>query len=117
MRALTFNLQLLEPMLVTTRQGDPNSAVSFDYAPGSVIRGALISLYLRKQKRKELDAHDQQVRDLFFNGRTRYLNAYPLAVIDNTGAMSRTSPTPLSWRIHKDDPGPVMRPEGSKVYD
>jgi len=114
MRALTFSLRLLEPMLATSLEGDPNSAVSFDYAPGSVIRGAVISLYLRKRNRKELDLQNQEALDLFFNGKVRYLNAYPLAVINSNGETARALPTPLSWHIRKD--GSVAS-DSTTVYD
>ena len=46
MKVINYRIDLLEPTLVTSLQGDPNSAVAFDYLPGSVLRGILIGKYL-----------------------------------------------------------------------
>jgi CRISPR-associated protein Csx10 len=105
MIALTFEIYVREPLLVTRLEGDPNSAVSYPYVPGSAIRGALASCYL-----PALDfdlAGDPNSRRLFFDGSTRYLNAYPL---DRLGA--RTLPTPLSWFREKG-----IELQDGEVYD
>jgi CRISPR-associated protein Csx10 len=96
MRVITYRITLLEPALVTALQGDPNEGVSFDYLPGSVLRGMIIGKYLRAKNLNELDAANSDVRRLFFNGTTRYLNGYPLDRLDK-----RTLPTPLSWQREK----------------
>lgn len=103
MKAVTFTLELLEPLMVTGLEGDPNSNVTLDYVPGSVIRGALIARYLRsKPKQYQFDPANkkQDERKLFFNGSVRYLNAYPLAKLSFDEI--RTLPTPLSWFAEKD---------------
>lgn len=102
MRAVTFTITLLEPLLATGLEGEPNRAVSFNYVPGSLIRGACISRYSRQQSKSQLDLSDDAERALFFDGRVRYLNAYPLVLIDDKGQTSRALPTPLSWHILKD---------------
>jgi CRISPR-associated protein Csx10 len=100
MNALTFNIHLLEPLLAARGGGgDPNSAVGFDYIPGSVIRGALIARYLQG---KQLDAGNEDFRRLFFDGAVRFLNAY---IRSQTG--KRTLPAPLSWYLEKDTEKPV----------
>ena len=100
MNVLTFQIHLLEPVLVTQLGGgDPNSAVGFDFIPGSVIRGALIAKYLHGAKG---DATDDDFRRLFFDGHVRFLNAYPRF---QTGA--RMLLTPLSWHVEKDTEEPV----------
>jgi len=38
MKVINYRIELLEPALVTSVQGDPNSAVAFDYLPGSESR-------------------------------------------------------------------------------
>jgi CRISPR-associated protein Csx10 len=96
MRVITYRITLLEPTLVTALEGDPNEAVAFNYLPGSVLRGAVIKRYLRAKNLTELDAADTDIRRLFFDGTTRYLNGYPL---DRLGR--RTLPTPQSWQREK----------------
>ena len=77
MKVVTFHITAVQPLLLTSLQGDPNSSVSFPYIPGSVIRGVLIG-QRRQQRGKDLDLADAETRRLFFDGKTRYLNAYPL---------------------------------------
>ncbi len=107
MIALTFEIHTLEPLLVTRLEGDPNSAVSYPYVPGSAIRGALANRYLPTPG---FDlAGDSDGRRLFFDGSTRYLNGYPL---NRLGA--RTLPAPLSWFHEK---GADLRQDGTPIYD
>lgn len=81
MRTITFTIEARQPLLLTSLQGDPNSSVSFDYIPGSVIRGAMIAAYQRSQLGGAiLDATVEEVQRLFFDGNTRYLNGYILSV-------------------------------------
>ena len=97
MKVINYRIELLEPALVTSVQGDPNSAVAFDYLPGSVLRGILIGKYLAS---KSADASDDTLRRLFFNGTTRYLNGYPLDAEDQD---QPSIPVPLSWYQDKGD--------------
>ncbi len=99
MKVIKYNVELLEPALVTSVQGDPNSSVAFDYLPGSVIRGILIGKYLNKYfGPNEADASDDNLQRLFFNGTTRYLNAYPLDAYNHLSL-----PVPISWQQAKVD--------------
>ena len=101
MKVIKYTVELLEPALVTSVQGDPNSAVAFDYLPGSVLRGVIIGKYLNKYtKSGQVDATDGDLQRLFFNGTTRYLNAYPLDTYDQPSL-----PIPISWQRAKDDIG------------
>lgn len=95
MKALTFTIELLEPMLATGLEGDPNAGVSLKYIPGSVLRGVVIGFYLRNKNIAELSL-DPCERDLFINGRVCYLNTYP----ESNG--KRSLPTPISWQKEKD---------------
>lgn len=93
MIAITFTINLIQPLLASALEGDPNSGTSFPYVPGSVIRGTIIDQYLAHQPAVDL-ADDTDARRYFFSGQTRYLNAY---LLDNTQKANRTLPTPLSW--------------------
>jgi len=89
MIALTYRLELLQPVLASVPGGDPNSIVSLPYIPGSLIRGAVGSRIYQSGKYTDLTV---DARDLLLNGQTRFLNAYPFAM--NKG---RALPIPLSW--------------------
>ena len=107
MKALTFSLRLLEPVLATQPQsGEANSATSFSYIPGSMVRGAVIARYLDG---RTMDAGDATAQRLFFSGTVCYLNAYPAHPTDG----ERMLPRPLSWFVEKDD---VDNPS-AKIYD
>lgn len=93
MKVITYRVKLLEPTLVTSLQGDPNSAVSFDYVPGSVLRGMVISKYLNSAS---TNASDDNFRRLFLDSTTRYLHGYPLDEYEQLAL-----PVPLSWQRAK----------------
>ena len=105
MNALTFKLNLRQPLLIgQVGAGEENSAISFDHIAGSTIRGALIGRYMEVHGEFELAdlPRDAEVRRLFFNGNATYLNTY---LQDEQG--QRTLPTPRSWKVEKaeiDDP-------------
>jgi CRISPR-associated protein Csx10 len=99
MKALTFQIHLLEPVLITSLSGDPNSSVGLDFIPGSTIRGLVIRRYLQGSK---VDAGNDEFRRLFLSGSTRFLNAY---LKSKNGV--RTLPTPLSWNSKKGKEEPV----------
>jgi len=104
MKALTFNVHLLEPLLVNDISGgDPNSAIGFEFIPGSVIRGALIGKYLQGKPKSSIDAEDAEFRELFFDGAVCFLNAYP-----SNKDYSRSLPTPFSWHVEKGDPDNII---------
>jgi CRISPR-associated protein Csx10 len=97
MNAITYQITLEEPVLVTALGGEPNGSVALNHLPGSVLRGAAIGAYLRRHNRADLEAGDLAACRLFLDGRTRFLNAYPLA------GGRRSLPTPLSWYRRKED--------------
>lgn len=94
MKALSYQLHLLEPVLATGPGGDPNTESSLPYIPGSVIRGALAQRYLQVDG----NSTDAFFDHLFLTGDVRYLNAYPLGP-----GSKRALPTPVSWVTEKDD--------------
>jgi len=100
MKVISYQLDLLEPTLLTAPGGDPNTDESLDYVPGSVIRGALAHQYRRA------NLPDADFKRLFLNGNTRFLNAY-LAYEDE-----RMLPMPAHWRRKKDP-----EEDEKRIYD
>ena len=101
MNALTFKIMLHQPLLIgQVGAGEENSSVSVDYIAGSAIRGALIGRYIEANGDFDLVTlpTDATVRELFFNEKVAYLNAY---LQDDQG--HRTLPTPYTWKVEKDE--------------
>lgn len=95
MKAITYVVRLLEPLLVSQAEaGEENSAVGLSFIPGSALRGALVARYLRAHPSADLAA-DPKARQLFFDGAVCFLNAYPYC------QGRRTLPRPLSWFTEK----------------
>ncbi|WP_449419086.1 RAMP superfamily CRISPR-associated protein [Phormidium nigroviride] len=119
MKVITFLLETQQPILATSFQGDPNSDVSFPYIPGSMIRGALIGRYLKRPPELPEDILsdadiNKEVKRLFFDGNTRYLNAY----IFCEKQTKRTLPVPLAWYKEKGDELPTPEEtESLDIYD
>lgn len=100
MKAMTFLIRLDEPLLATQAQsGEANSAVSYPFIPGSMVRGALIKEFLGKHNLTSLDNSDNTTRQLFFDGTVCYLNAYLAHPNDDS---LRLLPRPFSWFVPKD---------------
>lgn len=110
MNAITFAIELLQPMLATGLEGDPNAGVSLPYVPGSVLRGAVIGLFLQDNSQTDLAVAE---RDLFFNEKVCFLNAYPLVEIPSNPIPKRSLPIPFSWHKEKDQTEDV----GAGFYD
>ena len=102
MKVVTYRVRLLQPVLATALGGEPNSAVSAEFVPGSALRGAVIGRYLRRHGLRTLDVADPATRRLFLDGSTRYLHAYPC---DPRG--DRCLPVPASWRRQKGEENAV----------
>ncbi|OYD99390.1 hypothetical protein CDG77_01630 [Nostoc sp. 'Peltigera membranacea cyanobiont' 213] len=116
MKAITFLLHTTQPLLATSLQGDPNSDVSFPYIPGSMIRGVLIGRYLQRHNLKSTDdildeSKYPDIKRLFFNGNTRYLNAY----LYDKQKQKRTLPVARSWLKKKGDD--ISNLDDITVYD
>lgn len=98
MIALTYQIRLNEPAIFSAIEGDPNSAVTHPYMPGSAVRGMMIGLYIRARRQNapdfELTATGDE-QSLFFSTQTRYLNAYP-CINDR-----RSLPVPATWTTDK----------------
>lgn len=112
MPAILVTIKTLQPILATSFQGDPNSDVSYDYIPGSMIRGAVIGRYLQHKKLRELDLTDSETQRLFFQpNHTRYLNAYLVSQKEQ----HRTLPIPRSWYKPKD--AEITEDKATNIYD
>jgi CRISPR-associated protein Csx10 len=92
-RYLVYRLTLQSPLIVTSRAGDPNSAGTQMFIPGSSIRGVIA----RRLLNAGADPEGEEFRRLVLSGQVRYLNAY----LEIEG--ERSLPVPLSWRVLKDD--------------
>lgn len=96
MKAITYQLRLLEPVLVSQAQtGEENSAIGLPFVPGSALRGAVVSRYLAHNDPGDL-AEDEETRALFLDGTVAFLNAYPSV------RGQRFLPRPQSWFTEKD---------------
>ncbi len=108
MKALTFDIRTIEPVLVARPgAGEENSATSNTFITGSVLRGLLIDRYLQNHSVSDA-ADDPACRRLFFDGTVVYLNAYPTNRLGQ-----RTLPKPLSWLVARDD----QATPGATVYN
>lgn len=120
MKVIAYQIKLLEPVLVTSLDGDPNSATTFDFLPGSVLRGVIISRFIQHQHQHQhqqnkqylFDADNDYEQRLFFNGTTRYLNGYPLDRLNN-----RCLPTPLSWKQDKNEVAKRQKDNPAPIFD
>lgn len=96
MIVIRYIFHLIEPLLATGLEGDPNTKSSLNYIPGSMVRGALIGQYLRGKNRELLDARGEVERRLFLDDTTKFLNAYPAKDLEGEQVLTRLLPTPLS---------------------
>jgi CRISPR-associated protein Csx10 len=85
-RYYPYTLTLRSPVVLTSPGGDPNSAESMDFIPGSAIRGAAARV---------LTASSPDFHRLILSGDVRYLNAYVVL------GSQRCLPTPASLRREK----------------
>jgi CRISPR-associated protein Csx10 len=85
-RYYPYTLTLGSPVVLTSAGGDPNSAETMDFIPGSAIRGAAARVLT--------DTASDFYR-LILSGEVRYLNAYVLL------GNQRCLPTPASLRREK----------------
>lgn len=101
MKTLSFEIALEQPVIIARpSSGEENSSESYDFIPGSSLRGAFISLYLHNNPGVDI-SHHAQCRHWFFNGEHCFLNAYPVLPPEQR----RMLPTPLSWRVEKEEKG------------
>jgi CRISPR-associated protein Csx10 len=85
---LHYRLHLHSPAIVSTLSGDPSSAATQPFIPGSTLRGALAARLLTNGISGESD----EFHRLILSGAVRYLHAYPELAGD------RSLPVSLSWK-------------------
>lgn len=96
MKALTFDILLEQPVLVPhPGTGEENSLETYNFIPGSVLRGAFISQFLKRNPGIDISKGDPKL--WFLSGKNAFLNGYPVYLPDNR----RMLPRPLSWRAEK----------------
>ncbi len=76
-----YRMTLTDPLIITELAGDPNSAATRQFIPGSAVRGVVA---------RELAA-SSEFDEYILSGSVRYLNAYPEI------REQRSLPAPLSW--------------------
>ncbi|MBI2567943.1 MAG: hypothetical protein HYV63_13005 [Candidatus Schekmanbacteria bacterium] len=91
---LHYKLRLRSPAIVSTLSGDPNSAATQPFIPGSALRGVLAARLIATGVAGDAD----EFRRLILSGDVRYLHAYPEL------AGERSLPSSSSWRSEKADP-------------
>jgi len=95
MKALTYQLRLLEPVLVSQAEtGEENSAIGLPFVPGSALRGAVVARYLQNETPDDL-AKKPATRALLLDGTVAFLNAYPAP------EGKKLLPRPFSWFTEK----------------
>lgn len=52
MKAITYRITTLSPIILTSRTGDPNMVSTLDYIPGTHIRGIFAHEYLNLKQIK-----------------------------------------------------------------
>lgn len=110
MKVITYQIKLLEPVLATSLDGDPNSAVSYDFLPGGMLRGLIISRYLAQNNLNQLDLSTDNRQRFFDPKYACFLNGY-LAKSHYEDSL-RSIPTPQTWVRPKDeDRGSLQCPQ------
>jgi len=108
MPLIKLHITLEEAALFTGLQGEPNSVVSYDYIPGSVLRGMVIGL--AQKAGHVINLADDNINRWFFSSANQFLNAY----IVNSETHTPSLPVPLSWRRKK---YPNSQTEADIIYD
>lgn len=85
---LEYTIELTSRAILTGSGGDPNTASTLPYIPGSTMRGIVAS-------RLDPDGQPDLFRHLVLSGDVAFLHAYP------TTDGVRALPMPLSWRREK----------------
>ncbi len=95
---LHYRLRLQSPAIVSTLSGDPNSAATQPFIPGSALRGILAARLIADG----VAEYSDEFQRLILSGNVRYLHAYPEL------AAERSLPVSSSWRSEKAEPNRAL---------
>jgi len=96
LKYITYKIKALENIKVGKSGSQLDNGYSLSYLPGSALRGAYISSYIKKYKVEDI-SKDSSSKDLLLAGKIRFFNAYPLI------RESRSVPFPNCLYILKED--------------
>lgn len=97
MLKINYNITTLAPITFAEKSGDYVLFATKRYVPGSAVRGALATSYIKEHKLE--DAHlDDTFNELFLSGKVRFLPAYPKCA----GINKEACVIPLSLMASKD---------------
>ena len=96
-------LKLLSPILLSANRND-NILESLDYIPGSVLRGALASSFLKSKYNK-----DNLFETIFLSGKVRFGNCY--LGTDEVSVLPATARSCKTFSGFKDSDAPPDRPK------
>jgi CRISPR-associated protein Csx10 len=112
LKQLSYTIELLSPVLITSTVGDENIQMSEDFLSGSSLLGMFASEYLRQPDNKKeysLENPGKQFKKWFLSDALRFLNGYKLSAEEQ-----RSLPVPLSLQHSKDD---TMKLDEAPFYE
>jgi len=99
MQAIQYCITALSPLLLSSNTGDPNMVATFDYIPGTHLRGLFANEYIRK-KGIISEAHkDETFYRWFLKGEIKITNGY--IVQKKEDKFLKLLPIPLSIQREK----------------
>jgi CRISPR-associated protein Csx10 len=101
MQVVSFELEILSPLVLTSLSGDENTVSTEKFISGTSLLGALASAYI-SEKNLGLQAHkDANFSEWFLSGKLQFGNIYPLGKDENGKHI--LSSTPIFFQHEKGD--------------
>jgi CRISPR-associated protein Csx10 len=91
---VNFYLLSKEPLIITPYVGLKNNTTF--YIPGTMVLGALASIFIKNNELEKLAHQNQDFREIFLEDRVIFSNCYPIN--QSTNVKIRTIPVPRSLR-------------------
>lgn len=76
MQSIKYRITALLPLLFSSNTGDPNMIATFDYIPGTYLRGMFANEYIRKKGITAKAHKDEKFYRWFLKGEIKITNAY-----------------------------------------